>query len=187
MIPSQSPSYPESSDFRQGFDGRPLCVQRARGRLLLPRCALDSYGKVSARNSLSPCKALKVKNLTGKGQSAAPLPGPGFRGQPTDTFLFVVIGLGHGGIGLVAARRANAFVLVVDPSRRLQGLLKIAGPAQRSRPSETIDFFHFLGDFNPGFRAYLLLDKGAGKDGEEVFGLHRLPTSGIKRWSWRFG
>jgi hypothetical protein len=46
----------------------------------------------------------------GKGKRAAPLAGTGFGGNLLDAENLVVVGLGDGGVGLVAARRAQAFI-----------------------------------------------------------------------------
>ena len=53
----------------------------------------------------------------GHRQRAAPLTGAGLGGQPGDSFSFVVVGLGDGGIRLVTSHRADALVLVVDVRR----------------------------------------------------------------------
>ena len=48
--------------------------------------------------------ALQAEELGGKAQGAAPLTGPGLGGKALQAFLLGIVGLGHGGVGLVAAR-----------------------------------------------------------------------------------
>ena len=59
--------------------------------------------------------ALDVEHLAGERQGTAPLAGAGLGRQPVDALLLVVVGLGDGRVRLVAARRAVALVLEVDP------------------------------------------------------------------------
>ena len=80
--------------------------------------------------------ALHVEQRAGEGQRGAPLAGPGLGGQAVDAFHLVVVRLGHGRVRLVAARRAVAFVLEVDPGRRLQRLFQVRRPHQRRRPPD---------------------------------------------------
>ncbi len=64
--------------------------------------------------------AFEPEVRTAHGQRRAPLAGPGLGGQAFDASQFVVVGLRHGGIRLVRAGGADAFVLVVDPRGRAQ-------------------------------------------------------------------
>ena len=72
------------------------------------------------------------KKRAGEGQRSAPLAGPRLGGQVVDAFHLVVIGLRHGRVRLMAARRAVAFVLEVDAGGRLQNLLQVRRPHQRA-------------------------------------------------------
>ena len=53
----------------------------------------------------------------GKGKRTAPLPGAGFGGQLLDAEFLVVIGLRNSRIGLVASRRADTFIFIINPGR----------------------------------------------------------------------
>ena len=75
-----------------------------------------------------PHLALQAEQGAGEGQGGAPLPGAGLGGQLLHPGLGVVVGLGHGGVGLVAAGRADALVLVVDAGRRPERRPPAGGP-----------------------------------------------------------
>src|SRR6516165_6559253 len=75
-----------------------------------------------------------------KGERRAPLPRAGLGGEPLDTGLITVKGLGDGGVGFVATCRAHPFVFVVDPGRRIECPLQPARSTKRGRPPLTIDF-----------------------------------------------
>src|SRR5262249_11778729 len=72
-------------------------------------------------------------------QRAAPLPGAGLGGELFHALGGVVVRLRDGGVGLVRARRADAFVLVVDPGRGAELLLQPPGAEQRSWPPQPVD------------------------------------------------
>ena len=63
----------------------------------------------------------------------SPLPGAGLGRDLPDAGFLVVERLRDGRVGLVAARRTHALVLVIDARRRLQGLLETTRPIQRAR------------------------------------------------------
>ena len=75
--------------------------------------------------------ALDTVHLAGKAQRAAPLAGAGLGGQAGHALFHVVVGLGNGGVGLVAAGRADAFIFVVDLGRRVQCRFPAASPIER--------------------------------------------------------
>src|SRR5437764_6398545 len=56
--------------------------------------------------------ALEPEQLAGERERAAPLAGAGLGREPRPALLRVVVGLGDRGVRLVAARRADALVLV---------------------------------------------------------------------------
>src|SRR3712207_7502501 len=62
-------------------------------------------------------RAIEAHHTTGEGECGAPLARSGLCGQAPDAFFTVVVGLGDGGVRLVAAWRADTFVLVVDVGR----------------------------------------------------------------------
>ena len=102
--------------------------------------------------------AFHGEKVTGQGQGAAPLAGPGLGGQPFDARRLVVVGLGHRGVGLVAPGGADGFVLIIDAGRGLQGLLQVVGPVQGAGPPQLVDAPDLVGDGNPALRAHFLLD-----------------------------
>src|SRR5215213_1101905 len=65
-------------------------------------------------------RAIQAHHAAGEGDGRAPLARPGLRGQAPDTLLAVVVGLRDGRVRLVAARRADTFVLVVDVGRSIE-------------------------------------------------------------------
>ena len=71
---------------------------------------------------------INIKQRTGEGERRAPLTGTGFRSEGTNACFPVVERLGNGGIGLVAARRAHAFVLVENLRRCAKRLLEPVSP-----------------------------------------------------------
>ena len=77
--------------------------------------------------------ALQAEHLAGQRQRGAPLAGAGLRAEARDLLLLVVVGLRDGGVGLVAAGRAHALVLVVDARRRAERLLEPPRAEERAR------------------------------------------------------
>ena len=77
---------------------------------------------------------LDAEQLPGEGERRAPLAGAGLGRQLPDAGLAVVEGLRHGGVRLVAARRADALVLVEDAGRRIEQLSR-AGGRERAAPA----------------------------------------------------
>ena len=65
---------------------------------------------------------LDAEQRAGEGERRSPLAGAGLGADLLDPGLRVVEGLRHGGVGLVAAGRAHALVLVVDARRRVERL-----------------------------------------------------------------
>ena len=82
----------------------------------------------------------------GHGQGGAPLPRAGFRGNAFQTLFFGIVGLGNGGVQLVAAAGVVAFKLVIDFGGRLQVLFQIVRPYQRRRPEGLILIMYFMGN-----------------------------------------
>src|SRR5258705_7510444 len=100
--------------------------------------------------------ALKPEHLAGEREGGAPLAGAGLGTEPRDLFLLVVVGLRYGGVRLVAAGRAHAFVLVVDVGRCAERLLEAARAIERRRPPQAIDVTDLVGDLDPPLLADLL-------------------------------
>ncbi len=74
--------------------------------------------------------AFYSKHVAGHTEGASPLTGAGLGAYFLGSRQLVVIGLGHGGIGLVGSRRTHAFILVVDLHGSVQHLLEVAGAAK---------------------------------------------------------
>ncbi len=131
--------------------------------------------------------ALQVEHPAGHGQRAAPLASARLRREPLDAVGLVVVGLGHGRVGLVGAGGADAFVLVVDLDGAPEGLLEIEGAPQGRRPPEQVLVQDLLGDLDPALRAHLLLDEVHGEDDLHVLGPDRLACAGVQRGIHRPG
>ncbi len=123
-----------------------------------------------------------TEHPAGERKGRTPLAGPGLGGQAADAGLAVVIGLGHGRVGLVRAGRTGPFVLVIDLRRGLQRGLQAVGPEQGRRPPEPVDLAHRLRDRDPALGRDLLLDEGHREDGGE-----RLGADGLAIRSQRWG
>ena len=61
---------------------------------------------------------------TGHGKRGAPLSGSGFRGNALQSLLLCIVGLGDGGIELVAAAGVVSFKFIINLGRRLQLLFQ---------------------------------------------------------------
>ena len=97
---------------------------------------------------------------TGDRHGATPLAGAGLGRDLGDAFGLVVVGLRDGGVGLVAARRRNALVLVVDAHAlgQVQVLLQLTSAQQRRRTVLLVDVDDGAGDVDPAVRRRLLLE-----------------------------
>src|SRR5215210_458818 len=71
-------------------------------------------------------RAFKAHLAAGEGQGGAPLAGARLGGQAPYAFLFIVKGLGDGGVRLVAARGRATLILVVDVGGGVENLLQAA-------------------------------------------------------------
>ena len=118
--------------------------------------------------------ALNIEEAAGHGQGAAPLTRSGFGGDALNTFLLVVVGLGHRSVRFVATRRAHPLVLVVDLGRRIQGLLQAVSTVKGRRPPQLVDLLHLLWNVYGPLLAHLLGDDSHGKEGRQVLGANGL-------------
>ena len=123
---------------------------------------------------------LDAEQRTGEGERRAPLAGAGLGRELLDAGLLVVPGLRHRGVGLVRARRRDAFVLVVDLGRRAELLLQPARADQRRRPPHAVDVAHRLGDVDVALRRHLLHDQRHRKQRLEIGGADRLLGAGMQ-------
>ena len=119
-------------------------------------------------------------NLPGECQRGAPLAGPGLGHQALDASLFVVKGLGHGGVGLVAAGGAAAFVFVKNLGWCAQRFFQAVSAKQGGRAPQLKHFAHRFGDFNLALQAHLLHDQGHREQRRQVIWPHRLHGTGVQ-------
>ena len=128
---------------------------------------------------------LEAEQGAGEGEGRPPLPGAGLGRELGDAFLLVEEGLGHGRVGLVAAGRAHALVLVVDPGRGIERPLQPPRPVQRARPPLPVDFAHRPGDLDLALGADLLQDERHRKQRRQIVRSHRLAGARMqhrRRW-----
>jgi hypothetical protein len=102
------------------------------------------------------------------------LSGAGFGGEAFGAGDLVVVGLGDGGVGLVAAGGGDAFVLVVNPRGGLEDLLEPPRAVQRRRPPQRKNLQHLARDVDPPLRADLLLYEAHGEHRRQHVGRDRL-------------
>ena len=128
----------------------------------------------------------KPNSLQASASDGAPLAGAGLGGQALGAGHLVEIGLGDGGVGLVAAGGADALVLVINVRGRLQGLLEAHRAQQRRGPPQRVNVAHRLRDFDPALRAHLLPHEVLGEDRQQRFRRHGLFGAGMQRRGQRF-
>jgi hypothetical protein len=114
--------------------------------------------------------AFQAVHAAGEAEGAAPLAGAGFGGEAGDAGGFVVVGLGDGGVGFVAAGGADAFVFVVDFGGGVEGFFEFVGADEGGGPPDTVFFDDFVGDVDPAFLGNFLVDELHGEDGGKVGG-----------------
>ena len=119
-------------------------------------------------------RALHAEQPAGQRQGAAPLSRAGLRGQAFDAGALVVVGLRHRGVGLVAARRAGAFVLVIDVRRRVERLLQPARAVERRGPPQPINIHHLARNIDLRLRREFLLDQFHREDRRQILRRQRL-------------
>ena len=117
--------------------------------------------------------ALHAHQPAGEGKRGAPLPGTGLGREPAHALLAVVVGLRHGRVGLVRARRRGALVLVVDVRRGIELALEAPRPVQRRRAPQLVDLAHLVGDLDLRLGRDLLRDQAHREDRREVVGARR--------------
>src|SRR5436309_10567941 len=101
--------------------------------------------------------AMQAEQLAGERERRAPLAGAGLGADPRDAFRLVVVRLPHRRVGLVAAGRAHALVLVVDVRGRAERFLQTARAIERRGAPQAIDVADLLGNLDPALLADLLL------------------------------
>ena len=94
--------------------------------------------------------AVQTQVSTGHAQSGAPLTGAGLGGYALEALLFGIIGLGNGGVQLVAAGGVVALEFIIDFGRCLELFLQAVGPDQGRRTVHLIEIPDLLGDVDIG-------------------------------------
>ena len=123
---------------------------------------------------------LDAEERAGERERRAPLPGAGLGRDPLDALALVVERLRDRGVRLVAARRRDAFVLVVDARGRLERVLEPAGAVERRGPPLAVDVAHLLGNRDPLLGRDLLQDQLHREERREVVGAERLPRARVQ-------
>ena len=119
--------------------------------------------------------AVDAELLGRVGERAAPLAGAGLGGEVRDALLLGVVGLGDGGVQLVAAGRGHGLVLEVDVGRGAEGLLQLIGAHERGAAVGGVLLADGLGDGDPFVRLVeFLVGAGLAEDRIQVFGLQGL-------------
>ena len=99
-----------------------------------------------------------------EGDRSAPLSGAGLGRQVLDALLVVVVGLRHGGVGLVRTRGRHALVLEIDLRRRSEGLFQPRRAHERRGTPYLVDLLHLFGNVDVAFGGHLLVDQLLGED-----------------------
>ena len=123
---------------------------------------------------------LEAEERAGEREGRAPLAGSCLGRQALHALGLVEVRLGDGRVGLVAAGRTDALVLVVDVGRRLERRLQAVGAIERRRPVEGIGVAHRTGDLDLALGAHFLADEGHGEERREVGGPDRLARAGVQ-------
>ena len=114
--------------------------------------------------------ALEAEEGAGHGQRGTPLAGAGLSGKVRDAFLLVVPGLRDGGVELVRAGGADAFIFVINARRRIESLLKPARANERRRTPLRINLPHLFRNLDLALGADFLHDERHGKQRRQIFG-----------------
>ena len=91
--------------------------------------------------------AVQTEVAAGHGKRGAPLSGTGFGSHTLQALLLGIVGLGDGGIELVAAAGVVAFEFVVDFRRSPELFLQAVRPDQGSGAVHFIEITDFRGNF----------------------------------------
>ena len=125
--------------------------------------------------------AVDAELLGGVGQRTAPLAGAGLGGQVRDALLLGIVGLGDGGVELVAAGRRDTLILEIDMRRGSEGLFELIGTHERGATIGGILLADGFRDGDPFVGlVQFLIGAGLAEDGVEVFGFERLLGAGMQ-------
>ena len=130
--------------------------------------------------------AFQAKQPARQRQGRTPLARARFSGEPFGAGDLVVISLRHGGVGLVAAGGAGAFVFVINVRRGLERLLEAHRAQQRRRPPERVNVADLVGDRDPAVGAHFLFDEVFRENRQQGFRRYRLFGARMQRRRQRF-
>ena len=111
----------------------------------------------------------------------APLPRARLGGQAADALLVVVVGLRHGGVGLVRSGRRDALVLEIDFRGRAERLLQPRSPHERRGSPYFVNLLHLFGNVDEPLRGHLLIDQLFGENGAHLLFGYGLLGRGMQR------
>jgi hypothetical protein len=123
----------------------------------------------------------QTEDAARKRQRRTPLARTGLRREPFRAGNLIVVSLRDGGVGLMAARRAHSFVLVIDMRRSLERLFEANGAQQRCGAVERIDRAHLLRDLDHSLPAHFLGDEALREKRRHQVRRDRLSRSGMQR------
>ena len=125
--------------------------------------------------------AVEAEVAAGHGQGRAPLARAGLGGDALQALHLGVVGLGHGGVQLVAAGGVVALELVVDLGRGLELLLQAVGAHERRGPVHAVEAQNLLGDgVEPGVVVQLLLHQLLAEHAGELLCRHGLSGNRVQ-------
>ena len=127
----------------------------------------------------------EAEQRAGEGERRAPLPRAGLGRELGHALFLVVKSLGHGGVGLVAAGRADALVFVEDTGGRSERLLEPPGAIEGRWAPHAVDVAHRRRDFDVPLGAHLLADQRHRKERREIGGADRLSRPWVQHWRRR--
>ena len=87
----------------------------------------------------------------------------------------------------MATSRADALVLVVNVSGRIDGALEAVGTEQRRRPPQSVDVAHFIGDLDGFVLRDFLADQRHRKQRRQVGWPDWLACPGVEHRGGRMG
>ena len=126
--------------------------------------------------------AVQLEIGAGHAQRRAPLAGPRLRGDALQPLLFGIVGLGDGGVQLVAAAGVVALKLVVDLCRGVQLLFQAVGPYQRGGTVHFVKIQNLLRHgILPGVVVQLLFHQVFAEHGAQLLRGHGFAGAGVQQ------
>ena len=125
---------------------------------------------------------VKAEVCTAHGKGRSPLPCTGFRGDALESLLLGVVGLGDGGIQLVASGCVVAFELVIDMCGSSECFLKAVGPDRGRRSVHLVEVLDFLGNLDETcVVVQFLLHQLLAEDSLQLLCRHGLESAGVEK------